>query len=145
VPATGPSTPSHIGGSAPARGAATELRSLGSAQTTEELEALTARLEAESAQLEVRLAPLRDGTAVVNADDRDASEKLALESFSLWSTRRKAFRELWDSVCEACDVAPKKLREDVPYDDDESAGADFAKAKDAVNKIKAARFKAGRR
>ena len=119
------------------------VRACGATQTTEQLVAGAAKLEAECASLEARLVPLRDGGAVTKPEEVDAAEKLALEVWQLWASRRKSFRELWDAVCEATDTAPKALKADVPYDDDDAAVA--AGMKDAVAQVKAARFKAGRK
>jgi hypothetical protein len=90
------------------------VRACGAVQSTEQLVAGAAQLEGEIASLEARLAPLRNGGAVVNKPEEvDAAEKLALEVYGVWASRRKSFRELWDAVCEATDTAPKVLKVDV--------------------------------
>lgn len=124
-----------------------ELRSMGNMMTTEQLVTATAKLDAECAALETRLQPLRDGSSAAAAtpEEREFAEKLALLAFDTWSSRRKAFKELWGAVCEATDKSTKVLRADVPYDDDEGAGHDYEEAKKAITALKAARFKAGRK
>ena len=90
------------------------VRACGAVQTTGELVSGAAKLETECEALEARLAPLRDGGAVViKPEEVDAAEKLALEVWQIWASRRKSFRELWDAVCEATDTAPKVLKADV--------------------------------
>ena len=119
-----------------------EMRSLGKVATTEQLLATAAKLNAESEQMEAKLATFRDGTAVVlSPEAREQAELLAIAFFDAWASRRKGFKALWSSVLEAAEMSSKELKDVVAFDDDEGAGANFEEAKKLVDSIKAARFK----
>ncbi|XP_031492985.1 homologous-pairing protein 2 homolog isoform X2 [Nymphaea colorata] len=85
-----------------------EIRVLQSNLTLEEIYAKEAKLKAEVGQMEAKLSKLREGTSLVNPEDKKKVEATYVESINLWRKRKRIFKDLWNMLTENM---PKDLKE----------------------------------
>ncbi|KAF3792541.1 HOP2-like proteinous-pairing protein [Nymphaea thermarum] len=102
-----------------------EIRVLQSNLTLEEIYAKEAKLKAEVGQMEAKLSKLREGTSLVNPEDKKKVEATYVESINLWRKRKRIFKDLWNMLTENMPKDLKEFKEELGIEYDEDVGVDF--------------------
>jgi hypothetical protein len=58
--------------------------------------------------MELKLSKLREGTVLVNPEERKMVQDMYSEKINQWRKRKRTFKELWDTITENM---PKDLKE----------------------------------
>ncbi|KAJ1559449.1 hypothetical protein HK405_010594 [Cladochytrium tenue] len=81
----------------------------------------------QATELEERLNGLRGGVQV-SAADQERVDRLYQRNMKEWRSRKKLFRNIWDTIAENVDK-PKELMESLGIETDEMVGVDINKCK----------------
>ncbi|KAK9839241.1 hypothetical protein WJX81_003677 [Elliptochloris bilobata] len=103
-----------------------ELQGLSCSLTVEQLDARSAELTEQLAEVSKRLGDLRAGAKLVSPAERAALEKAFAAAMGHWAKRRRIFRGVWDQVSENIDQNVRELWEEIGVETDEAAGADLS-------------------
>lgn len=119
------------------------LRDLENVQTTKELSEAKKALEKENAELEAKLAPLRDDKengVVISEAERVKIEDAFLKSMEVWLERRRKFNNLFETVLEGTGAAKKKLWDDLGAENEADHSIDYDKYRKAYDDVKKQRI-----
>ncbi|KAL2546493.1 Homologous-pairing protein 2-like protein [Forsythia ovata] len=97
-----------------------EIKALQSNLTLEEVQAKQVKLGKEVKQMEEKLIKLRQGVTLVSPGERQAVEKMYMDTVNQWRRRKRMFKDIWDAITEN---SPKNLNEfkeelGIEYDED---------------------------
>ncbi|KAL2546386.1 Homologous-pairing protein 2-like protein [Forsythia ovata] len=97
-----------------------EIKALQSNLTLEEVQAKQVKLGKEVKQMEEKLIKLRQGVTLVSPEERQAVEKMYMDTVNQWRRRKRMFKDIWDAITEN---SPKNLNEfkeelGIEYDED---------------------------
>lgn len=58
--------------------------------------------------MEEKLIKLREGVTLVSPEERQAVEKMYMDTMNQWRRRKRMFKDIWDAITEN---SPKNLKE----------------------------------
>ncbi|RWR74978.1 pairing protein 2 [Cinnamomum micranthum f. kanehirae] len=102
-----------------------EIRALQTNLTLEQIREKEAKLKTEVRELEEKLSKLRQGTTLVNPEDRKAVEDACSEKISQWRKRKRIFKDLWDMITENMPRDLKDFKEELGIEYDEEVGVNL--------------------
>ncbi|KFK43595.1 hypothetical protein AALP_AA1G146800 [Arabis alpina] len=109
-----------------------EIRSLQSNMTLEEIQVKDAKLSKEVQEMEEKLIKLREGITLVRPEDRKAIEDMYSDKITQWRKRKRMFRDVWDTVTENSPKDIKELKEELGVEYDEDVGLSLQAYSDLI-------------
>ncbi|XP_051178735.1 homologous-pairing protein 2 homolog [Lolium perenne] len=97
-----------------------EIKSLQSNLTLEEIRSKEAILQSEVQEMEEKLNKLQSGVILVKPEDKKIIEESFSERVTQWRKRKRMFKELWDNITENSPKDQKEFKEELglEYDED---------------------------
>eukprot|EP00899_Mesostigma_viride_P024159 jgi/Mesvir1/4928/Mv11262-RA.1 len=103
-----------------------EVNTMESSLTEEQLAARISELEEKTSSQDKRLQALRSGNApIVRPQDRAEAVARFNRVAQLWRQRKRAFKDLFETLTESLDVPRARLMEEIGIETDESARVDI--------------------
>ncbi|XP_059649455.1 homologous-pairing protein 2 homolog isoform X2 [Cornus florida] len=99
-----------------------EIKALQSNLTLEEIHGKQTILRKEVEEMEDNLTKLRGGVTLVSPEERNAVEKIYLDTISQWRKRKRTFKDLWDAITENSPKDLKEFKEELGIEYDEDVG-----------------------
>lgn len=102
-----------------------EIRALEMNLTLEQIREKETKLRDEVSSMELKLSKLREGTVLVNPEERKMVQDMYSEKINQWRKRKRTFKELWDTITENMPKDLKEFKEELGIETDEDAGVSF--------------------
>uniref|UniRef100_A0A0D9VY24 Homologous-pairing protein 2 homolog n=1 Tax=Leersia perrieri TaxID=77586 RepID=A0A0D9VY24_9ORYZ len=112
-----------------------EVRSLQSNLTLEEIKSKEAKLQKEVQGMEEKLNKLRSGVILVKPEDKKIIEESFTEKVNQWRKRKRMFKELWDNITENSPKDQKEFKEELGLEYDEDVDVNFQSYSDMLTSL----------
>ncbi|XP_022878413.1 homologous-pairing protein 2 homolog [Olea europaea var. sylvestris] len=109
-----------------------EIKALQSNLTLEEVQAKQVKLGKEVKQMEEKLIKLREGVTLVSPEERQAVEKMYMDTMNQWRRRKRMFKDIWDAITENSPKNLKEFKEELGIEYDEDVGVSLQSFGDLV-------------
>lgn len=109
-----------------------EIKSLQSNLTLEEIQEKDAKLRKEVKEMEEKLIKLREGVTLVRPEDKKAVEDMYSDKINQWRKRKRMFRDVWDTVTENFPRDIKEFKEELGVEYDEDVGLSLQAYSDLI-------------
>ncbi|CAA3014446.1 homologous-pairing 2 homolog [Olea europaea subsp. europaea] len=109
-----------------------EIKALQSNLTLEEVQAKQVKLGKEVKQMDEKLIKLREGVTLVSPEERQAVEKMYMDTMNQWRRRKRMFKDIWDAITENSPKNLKEFKEELGIEYDEDVGVSLQSFGDLV-------------
>ncbi|XP_010528052.1 PREDICTED: homologous-pairing protein 2 homolog [Tarenaya hassleriana] len=109
-----------------------EIRSLQSNLTLEEIQEKDAKLSKEVKEMEQKLDKLRGGITLVRPEDKKAVEEMYSDKINQWRRRKRMFKDIWDAITENSPKDLKEFKEELGIEYDEDVGVNLQSFSDLL-------------